>query len=64
MFCAPLGEDEADEEADDEGENAENEKYPMLAVALNLFDADDRVDESDDCGLILNSYVSVVVRCC
>ena len=36
MFCAPLGEDEADEEADDEGENAENEKYPMLALVLNL----------------------------
>lgn len=34
MFCAPLGEEEADEEADDEGENAENEKYPMLAVVI------------------------------
>lgn len=36
MFCAPLGEEEADEEADDEGENAENEKYPILAVVIEL----------------------------
>ena len=36
MFCAPLGEEEADEEADDEGESVENEKYPMLAVVIIL----------------------------
>ena len=37
MFCAPLGEDEADEEADDEGENVENEKYPVLADVSDLW---------------------------
>lgn len=56
MFCAPFGEDEADEEADDEGENAKNEKYPMLAVVLKSFDVDDRVDESDR----LQSYLELL----
>ena len=45
MFCAPLGEEEAEEEADDAGENAENEKYPILAVVLKSFDVEGRAGE-------------------
>lgn len=56
MFCAPLGEDEADEEADDEGENPENEKYPMLTVVLKIL-LMSMIESMRviDCSLILDS---------
>ena len=55
MFCAPLGEEEAEEEADGEGEKAENEKYPMLADVVNLSMSMIGLMTMIDCSLILNS---------